>query len=641
MTKKVAPYGSWPSPITTDLITADVVGLAEIRADGEDLYWMEARPAEQGRSVIVRRTADGRIEDAIPAGFNARTRVHEYGGGTYLVRQGEIVFSNFADQRLYRTSVGESPVPLTPDEALRYADGVVDVGRKRYIYVREDHRDTEAEAVNTLVAIPFAGGEGQVLTSGFDFYAAPRLSPNGRRLAWVCWNHPNMPWDDTELWLADLTPEGAVVGARRVAGGPGISIVDPVWSPDCLLYYVSDESGWWNIYCLGEDGGLNVLPIEAELAGPPWVFGTTRYAFVAADTIYGIIDDEGASRLVRLDVPTGTLSRLDLPYPDVSSIRVGDGWIGLTVAGPDRVPAVGRYDLPTQAFEVVRVSADLDLDPHGISEPEPITFPSANGREAHAFYYAPTNAAFEGPADERPPLLVLSHGGPTSAVSGTLRLGTQYWTSRGFAVLDVNYGGSTGYGRAYRDRLKGQWGIVDVEDCIHGARHLVERGKADGDRLAIRGGSAGGYTTLSALAFHDVFAAGASHYGVGDLEALAQDTHKFESRYMDQLVGPYPEAKDLYQARSPIHHVDGLSCPVILFQGLDDPVVPPNQAERMFEALDKKGIPVAYVPFEGEQHGFRQAKNIRRALEAELYFYGKVFGFEPAEAIEPVPIQNL
>ena len=640
MTKQVAPYGSWTSPITTDLITADVVGLGELRADGDDLYWIEMRPTEGGRSVIVRRSADGRIADVLPASFNARTRVHEYGGASYMVRHGEIVFSHYADQRLYRIRDGEAPVALTPEAALRYADGVFDVSRERYVYVREDHRG-EGEAVNTLVGIPAAGGEGEVLASGYDFYAAPRLSPNGRRMAWVCWNHPDMPWDATELWLADLTPDGHVQQARRVAGGPGISVVDPAWSPDGVLHYASDASGWWNIHRLEESGEVNLLELEAEFASPPWVFGTPQYAFVAADTIVAVVGDEGTQRLVWLDVPTSTITPLDLPYPDVSSVQVGDGWLGLGVAAPDRVPAVARYELSRQAFDVVRRSADLALDPADLSTPEAITFPSTGGRATHAFYYPPTNANFEGSPDEKPPLLVLSHGGPTSASSSALRLSTQYWTSRGIAVLDVNYGGSTGYGRAYRERLKGAWGIVDVEDCIQGALFLVERGQADGQRLAIRGGSAGGYTTLSALTFGDVFAAGASHYGVGDLEALARDTHKFESRYLDGLVGPYPAAKATYVERSPIHHVDQLACPVILFQGLDDPVVPPNQAQSMFRALAEKKIPVAYVPFEGEQHGFRQAKNIRRALEAELYFYGRIFGFEPADDIRPVAIENL
>lgn len=641
MRKASRPHGSWPSPVTTELIVSEVVGLTEIRTDGDDLYWIEQRPSEKGRCVIQRRRPDGAVEEVLPAPFSARSRVHEYGGGAYLVDHGTLYFSNFVDQRLYRLVPGAHPTPLTPEADLRYADTVLDRERGRLLAVREDHRGAGKEPVNTLVAVPLEGGEGQVLAEGFDFYASPRLSPDGSSLAWVCWNHPNMPWDTTELWLADVGSSGKLENARQIAGGEDESIVEPRWSPGGVLHFIADPSGWWNLYRLTPDGVEALCPRDVEFGAPAWQLGYATYGFESETTLLCSVAVEGLHRLARVDTDRRDLDWVDLPYPETLTVTVGEGFAGLLVISPTAPSAVARYDVRTGAFEVVQRSSKVDLDPAGISEGRAISYASAGGRTSHAFYYPPQSVDSQGANGEKPPLLVLSHGGPTGAAFRMLGLGTQFWTSRGFAVLDVNYGGSACFGRAYRETLKGKWGIVDVEDCIAGARHLVEQGEVDPHRLAIRGGSAGGFTTLAALTFHDVFQAGASHYGVSDLEALARDTHKFESRYLDGLVGPYPEAQAVYTARSPIHHVEGLSCPVILLQGLDDPVVPPNQAERMVDALKKKGIPVAYVPFEGEQHGFRQAANIRRALEAELYFYGRIFGFEPADPIEPVTIDNL
>ena len=640
----IAPYGAWKSPLTSALIAARAVRLEAPRFDGPDLYWIEGRPSEGGRNVIVRRAADGDRRDVLPAPFNARTRVHEYGGGAYTVHQGVLYFSNFSDQRLYRLPPGGAPQPLTPALPLRYADGVVDAARGLLFCVREDHRAAGQEARNTLVRLPLTGEvtEGLVIAEGYDFYAAPRLNPEGDRLAWLCWNHPNMPWDGCELWLADVRPDGDLTNARCVAGGEEESIFQPTWGPDGRLYFVSDRTGWWNLYRLEGNAARPLQPMEAEFGQPQWVFGQSTFVFPDAHTLLCSYEREGTDHLGKLDLRTLTFETLPLPYSSLGQLTSGPAErVALLTGSPTEVTTLQLFDLTTGASTPIRRSTELTLDPGYLAIPEALTFPTSNGLVAHAFFYRPQNRDFAAPEGERPPLLVLSHGGPTGAASSALNLSIQYWTSRGFAVLDVNYGGSTGYGRAYRQRLNGNWGVVDVEDCINGARYLVERGEVDGARLAIRGGSAGGYTTLCALTFHKVFAAGASHYGIGDAEALARDTHKFESRYLDRLIGPYPERADLYRARSPIHFTDRLACPVIFFQGSEDPVVPPNQAEAMVAALKEKGIPVAYVSFEGEQHGFRRAENIQRALDAELYFYSRIFGFELAEPLEPVAIENL
>ncbi|ETW97812.1 MAG: peptidase, partial [Candidatus Entotheonella factor] len=605
------------------------------------IYWVEQRPTEGGRNVIVQRTPDGPTIDRTPAPFNARTRVHEYGGGSFTVSGGTLYFSDFVSQRLYRQAPGEAPEPLTPEGAWRYADGVVDPRRNRFICVREDHTEAGQEAVNTIVSLDLGSGEAQVLVSGNDFYAAPRLSPDGSQLAWMTWNHPNMPWDGSELWVGEIGNDGALEQTERVAGGVSESIFQPEWSPDGVLYFVSDRTEWWNMYRWRE-GRIEPLCAEnAEFGRAQWVFGLSTYTFLSPSRIICCYTEQGTWRLASLDTQTRQLDDIDTPYTDVSSLHAGAGRVVLTAGSPTQATAIVQLDPDTHALTTLRRANDLNLDPGYISSPEPIEFPTAQGRTAHALYYPPTNRDHTASAGARPPLIVKSHGGPTSAALTTLNLGIQYWTSRGFAVLDVNYGGSTGYGRAYRQRLNGQWGIVDVEDCANGARYLVERGDVDGHRLAITGGSAGGYTTLCALTFHDTFSAGASHYGISDLEALAGETHKFESRYLDSLIGPYPEREDLYKARSPIHFTDRLSCPLILFQGLEDQVVPPNQAEMMAQALRDKGLPVAYVPFEGEQHGFRRAENIKRALDGELYFYSRIFQFELGAEVEPVVIEHM
>ena len=638
-----APYGSWKSPITTDLIVSGSIGLGEVALDGEDIYWVEMRPAEGGRMVVVKRTPDGEISDITPGPFSARTRVHEYGGGAYLVHEGTVYFSNYSDQRMYRQDSGEAPEPITPETDMRYADGCFDAARNRVICVREDHTQ-DGEPINAIVAVDALGkAEQVVLSQGSDFCSTPRISPDGSTLAWLTWDHPNMPWDGTLLLVASINDQGLLGEPQVVVGGTTESIFQPEWSPDGAFHFVSDRSGWWNLW-RWEDGQLRQLTDRnAEFGKPQWVFGSDTYSFASAELIACSYVENGAWKIATLDIESGMLLAVETPFSEMGrgDLKAGGGKVVFIAGAPSLPMTLVLYDLAENKWRELRKSHDLEVEPGFISEPQPVEFPTEDGKTAHAFFYPPKNNDFQGPAGEKPPLLVKSHGGPTGAASTALNLGIQFWTSRGIGVLDVDYGGSTGYGRAYRERLNGAWGIVDVDDCCNAALHLVSKGEADENRLAIDGGSAGGYTTLAALTFKDVFKAGASHYGVSDLEALAKETHKFEARYLDGLVGPYPERRDLYRERSPINHTEGLSCPLILFQGLEDQIVPPKQAEMMFDAVRAKGLPTAYIPFEGEQHGFRRAENIKRALEAELYFYSKIFGFDLADPVEPVDIVNL
>jgi len=638
-----APFGSWKSPITSDLIVQGSVGLSQCTFDNEDIYWVELRPRESGRNVIVKWNPNENRVDINPVPFNARTRVHEYGGGDYVVHNGTVYFSNFQDQRLYRTNGDSLPEPITAEAEVRYADGCIDASRNRLICIREDHRGT-GEAVNTIVAVPFDGSSdtGELLIQGNDFYSSPKLSPDGTHLAWLTWNHPNMPWDGCELWVGEVTADGGVENVRWMAGGSHESIFQPEWSPSGVLYFSSDRNGWWNLQRIGEAGQIeSICPIKGELGTPQWLFGMSFYAFASDDLIVCSHIEQGISRLALLDLQTKKLQEIDCPFTDIQYLQASNDYSVFRAGSPTEVAAIARLNLTTKQIETLRLSNDLDVFPAYFSIPRPIEFPTEAGLTAHGFFYPPQNPDYEAPENEKPPLIVKSHGGPTASATTALALSIQYWTSRGFAVLDVNYGGSSGYGRQYRERLNKKWGIVDVDDCVNGARYLVARGEVDPNRLIIAGGSAGGYTTLCALTFRDVFKAGASHFGVSDAEALAQDTHKLESRYLDGLLGPYPEKRDVYRERSPINFTERLSCPVIFFQGLEDKVVPPNQAEQMVEALRSKGISVAYVAFPGEQHGFRQAQNIKRALNTELYFYSRVFGFELAEPVEPVRIENL
>lgn len=637
----IAGYGSWRSPITSEMIVAETIGIGGPEFDGDGITWRELRPREDGRVVLVRRAADGRVRDVTPEGFSVRTLVHEYGGGAHL-QAGGMVFANFADQRLYRQDAGAEPRPITPEAELRYADGAYDARRGLIYCVREDHRGA-GEAINTLVKVRCDGDEagGQVIVEGNDFYSSPRLSPDGRHLAWLTWRHPNMPWDGTELWVGVLDGAGWVVGKERAAGGPEESIFQPEWSPDGVLTFVSDRSGWWNLYRRRSGAVEALCPMEAEFGEPQWNFGMSTYAYESERRIVCSYLQHGFSHLAVLDTETLALTEVATGYSYITGVRAAPGRVVFGAGSPTDAWSIVQMELATGRTEVLRRSSGVTIDPGYVSLPQEIEFPTEGGRTAYGFFYAPRNGGFGAPEGERPPLLVMSHGGPTGATSPVLDEQIQYWTSRGIAVLDVNYGGSTGYGRAYRERLNGQWGVVDVDDCTNGALYLARRGDVDRERLMITGGSAGGFTTLCALTFRDVFRAGASHYGIGDLETFAGDTHKFESRYLDRLVGPFPEQRELYRQRSAIRYTERLSCPLILFQGSEDKVVPPSQSRSMYEAVKAKGLPVAYLEFEGEQHGFRKAENIKRALDAELYFYSRVFGFGLAEAVEGVEIENL
>ena len=654
--RRTLPYGSWPSPISIEMAVAGNLALREPRLDGDDVYWTEGRPGEGGRQVIVRWNATDGTVDVTPVGYNARTMAHEYGGGAYAVDEGEVFFSNLADSRVYRHHAGQPPVALTDAGPFRYGDLVVDRPRNRLLCVREDHSRIEGgqqvpaggrvpEPEDALIAVDLSNGKASVLARGRDFYSTPRPSGDGRRLAWLSWGHPNMPWDSTDLWLAEVDDVGQPLAPRMIAGGSEESVVQPEWAPDGTLVFASDRSGWWNLYRFipGADGDGEfraLAPMEAEFSGPQWVFGMSWFGTGLDGTIVAMARRNGSDQLWMIPVGAEP-ERIAVSDTFIGSVQVAGARVCYVGAGPAEPPGLVLIDLASGTRRVVRRSFELTVDPDYISAPRPITFPTTDGDVAHAIYYAPVNRDAVGPPDERPPLVVMTHGGPTAMSPAVLDLTKQVFTSRGFGVVDVNYRGSNGYGRAYMRRLDGKWGIYDVDDAIAAARHLAARGEVDPDRMAIRGGSAGGYTTLCALTFHDVFAAGASHYGVGDLEALARDTHKFESRYLDRLVAPYPGGLELYRERSPIYFTDRLSRPLVVFQGADDMVVARAQADKLVDALRERRIPHAYICFEGEGHGFRQAANIRRALEAELSFYAQVFGFALADAIEPVEVEFL
>jgi dipeptidyl aminopeptidase/acylaminoacyl peptidase len=613
-----------------------------IMLDEGNIYWVESRPDEGGRQVIVRWSPKEGTVDITPASFNVRTTVHEYGGGAFTVHSGTVYFSNFADQRLYRQSPNAEQKAMTPQTALRYADAIIDRVRGRLICVCEDHSNSERGVVNSLAAIGLEGERfNQKLISGNDFYSSPRISPDGSRLAWLTWNKPDMPWDSAELWMGEIAKDGSISRTLRVAGGLGESACHPLFSPDNTLHFVSEQTGWWNIYRWKDGRAEPLYRMDAEFGVPIWEFGTSTYGFDSPSRIICTYTKDGRWYIAGLDTTNMKLENIKLPHTYIYSLHVAKGQAAFIGGSPTRGLAVFRYDVRTGETQVLRQSINVDIDTGYISKPEAIEFPTENGLKAHAFFYPPKNRDFRGPSSELPPLIVVSHGGPTGAAASWLVPRFQYWTSRGFALADVNYGGSSGYGLEYRRRLEGRWGIVDVDDCVNCARFLVKRGEVDANRIIIRGGSAGGYTTLAALTFRNFFKAGASYFGVSDLEAIARDTHKFESRYLDSLVGPYPEKLDVYRERSPINFVQRLSCPVIFFQGSEDKVVPPNQAETMVKALRQKGVPVAYLLFKGEQHGFRKAENLRRSLEAELYFYSMIFRFGLTESIEPVPIENL
>lgn len=635
-----APYGAWASPVSVELMTKSVVGLGALSVDADDLYWLESRPNEKGRFVLCRRRADGQIDELTPSPFDVGSRVHEYGGGAYVAGQGHIVFSDRSEGTVWYIEPGATPRKIATPDGCRYADFELDLTRKRVLAVREDHRQrppTDPKAAIVALPLDLEGSE-RVLVEGPDFLSSPRLSPDSGRLAWIAWTHPDMPWDRTQLFVGDLSQEGLVQAPRLVAGETPESIVQPQWSTAGVLHFCSDRTGWWNPYRLRGTEVEALAPVEAEIGGPHWVFRQRYYDFLPDGRIVVAIVREGIRTAAV--IAKGQIEPLEIGQVADCPRVIGEG-LGFVAARSDAAPSVNllpRLD-GGEAIVLRRAAPDV-LPKEAISIGEPISFMTPRGL-GHAFWYPPKNLDHRGPEAERPPLIVLSHGGPTSMTTNSFSLAIQWWTTRGFGVVDVNYGGSTGFGRAYRRRLDGKWGIVDVEDCAAAATHLVERGLVDGARLVIRGGSAGGFTTLVALTSLNLFKAGASFYGVGDLMLLATDTHKFESRYLDRLIGPLPRAQDLYAERSPIHHIDRLSCPVIFFQGEDDKTVPPNQARTMVDAMTAKGLPVAYYAFAGEGHGFRKAETMRRVLELELDFYGRVFGFLAPGLSERVRIANF
>ena len=651
---QVTPYGEWTSPVTAESLVSGAVGISEVCVDGADVWWAESRPDEGGRTAVLRHH-DGTTSEITPPDAYVRTLVHEYGGGAWWVDRGVLFYVDLADQRLRRLEPGGEPVVLTPEPptagSLRYADGRVTADGQWFVCVHEIHPgpDVGGEARNVVAAVATDGSQRvEVLWSGSDFVMAPRISPAGQ-LAWISWDHPNMPWDVTALRVHQLHTSGS--GATTtielgeeiaVIGNGAEALVEPDWDVAGALYVCTDRDEWWNLHRVDLDtGSLEPVVVGGfEIATPPWVFGMQRWtaAPVARSLRTRMLTVAGLATGDELIVDGSTVALVDTSIQSLVSSANRIAYVGAGFGHEPEVVCVTPTDDGSVRRDVIRPARPLPVSTDFLVEPEAITFPSGDGEQAHALYYPPTNPHHVGPTGQRPPLMVLAHGGPTAAARRQLQLGIVYWTSRGIAVVDVDYRGSTGYGRTYRRALDDRWGIADVEDCVAAARHLAHRGDVDGDRLMIRGGSAGGFTVLSALAFHEVFAAGASRYGVASLEALAEDTHKFESRYLDTLVGPWPEAREIYDARSPINHVDGFNAPMIVLQGSEDAVVPPNQSEMIVEALVARGIPVSYLLFEGEQHGFRKAENVVRALEAELVFFGEILGFSPAGSLPTVDI---
>jgi dipeptidyl aminopeptidase/acylaminoacyl peptidase len=641
--RRIAPYGSWASPFPIERLTDRVVFLSEPHAQGAITWWLEGRPDEGGRQSLMRRDADGSVTRLTPEGFNTRDRVHEYGGAATLISGDLVVVSDFTTGRLHRVLAPLELVPITPERAWRFADAIHDVGRNRLIAVREDHDPevvtSHGEWVNELVSIDLATGDVQRLAGGADFYAAPRLSPDGNTLAWVEWHHPNLPWDGTELRLAILGPDGSLGASTTIAGGRHEWVSQPLWSPEGILHFVAEPNGWMNLQRY-VGGRIEVIaPMNAEFAPPEWQFGNTTYAFLPGGDILAVARSAGRDRLLRIS-SDGSHRVVDASFTEIGALAVDGNRVVVRAASPTSPAAIAEIALDGKVT-ILRRAIPFTLEPEDVSIPRHVEFPTTGGRTAFGNFYAPTSASFEGPGGEKPPLIVTSHGGPTSGAFSGFATGFQLFTSRGYAVLDVDYGGSTGYGREFRKRLEGEWGIVDVDDCVAGAVWLAAEGLVDGDRMAIRGGSASGFTTLAALAFRDTFQAGTTYFGIGDLRAFVKDTHKFESRYLESLVGPWPDTKQRYLDRSPSLHAERITRPVLVQQGAEDRVVPPSEAERIVDALFERRVPHAYLLFSGEDHGFRGKDAIIRSFGAELSFYAQVFGFEPADDIEPLEIQFL
>ena len=642
---RVAPYGSWKSPVSLEMVAHGTISLLRIALDGPDTYWAEVRPAEDGRSVIVRRGPDGQIQEITPEGFSVGSMVNEYGTRSFTVAEGVVYFSNFEDQRVYRHRPGEEPAPITLEGNFRYGSKVWNRNAGRIICIRENHSGTDLEhPVSELVTLDATGeAEPLVLLSDNDFHSSPCISPDGSQLAWLTWDHPNMPWDGTELWTAPLDERGLLGQPTMVAGGVDEAVVQPEWSPDGELYFLSDRNGWANIYRWRDGVVEAALEMEAEFARANWWVGMCSYGFDSPASLVCSYSQKGIWRLARLYLDDGRLVPINTSYWEMGhgDLQVASDRVTLVAGSPTRPTSLLEVNLETKEVTVLRVESDDELAPGYTSLPEPVEFPTEGEQTAHAFFYPPTNQDYVAPKGEKPPMVVVCHGGPHSSASAELNITTQYWTSRGIAVLDVNYGGSTGFGREYRERLIGEWGVVDVDDCVNAALYLVQRGDVDGNRIAISGGSAGGFTALAALTFRDVFKAGASYFGVSDLEALLGGIHKFDAHSLVGLIGPFPLYRRRYSERSPINFSQYANCPVIFFQGLEDTIVPAIQSEEMFKSLRDNGVPTAYLAFEGEYHGFHKAETIMRCLSAEFYFYSRIFGFDPAEELEPFVIENL
>jgi dipeptidyl aminopeptidase/acylaminoacyl peptidase len=638
----IAPYGSWTSPLSAEALAAGGINFGDLRSTNGRLYWVENVPA-RGGEVALFSFGEGVTAQVTPNGANVRTRVHEYGGASFVALGDTIYYSQLSDQRLYALKLGGTPAGVTPPD-YRYADciAIPEAAKSAValLCVREDHTDP-AHVRNALVRLPLPiAGAGEVLFDGSDFVSYPRLSPDGRRLAFITWNHPNMPWDGTELKVAELTATG-LKPPVVVAGGATESVLEPQWDADDL-YFISDRSGFWNLYADRAGSARPIWPRAAEFASPLWQFGQSNYVLLGDGRAVVKFSERGIQRLAVVDLKKGTGRELDLPYVEFSHLTRVDSQHVAAIAGAAKsLASIVSIDIASGKATTLRTAGESPLQGDSISIAVPIDFPSVHGRIAHAFYYAPANPRYRAAAGTLPPLLALVHGGPTSQASPALRSSVQYWTSRGIAVVDVNYGGSSGYGRAYRRALNGNWGVVDVEDVIAAVRFLVGTQRADAMRTAISGGSAGGYTVLVALSTSDVFHAGTDRFGVSDMTALARDTHKFESRYVDSLIGPLPEAQAIYDSRSPLNHLDGFKVPVLVLQGADDPVVPPNQSQRIVDALRARHVPVAYILYQGESHGFRKPETIINSQQAELAFYGRIFGFKPADQLPPLTIEGL
>lgn len=641
---QIAPYGAWVSDISAEALGKGRVSIGDLRRSGDELYWTESSADAGGKVAVFSMPVQGPAARLTPPDANVRTRVHEYGGAPYVVVGDTLYYSQVSDQRLYSLTRGGTPTALTPPD-YRYADCVPvtsgDASAAALICVREDHTDP-AHVRNALVRIAVPqGGAGDVLFAASDFVAYPRMSKDGSRLAFIAWDHPRMPWDGTELKVATLTSQG-LRDLATVAGGASESVVEPQWDADGQLYYISDRSGYWNLYSWSEGRTRAVSPRAAEFAGPLWTFGQANYALLGGGRAAVCYSENGFEHLGLLDLKSGGLQAVDLPYVSYGGLTPVDSDHIAAIVGSATAPrAIGLIDLKRAGVQSLRADGHALLPPAAVSTAEPIDFPSAQGRIAHAFFYAPRNPAYRAPAGTLPPLITFVHGGPTAQAEPSYSATVQFWTSRGFAVVDVNYGGSSGYGRAYRRELNGNWGVVDVEDVIAAARYLGASGRVDPVRMAISGGSAGGYTVLAALSSSDVFHAGADYYGISDMTALAKDTHKFESRYLDSLIGPLPQAQAIYDRRSPLNHLDGFKTPLIVLQGAEDPIVPPNQSARIVDALRARHVPLAYLLYPGEGHGFRNPDHVIGALQAELAFYGRVFGFIPAGHLPALHIENL